>query len=83
MATTFVEVTPEEADKLYDAGLLWSRFLSRQWHHEPLPRHPFMEGEWHHEPLPRHPFMEGDPRWAYVKPSEWGTNWKFAIQVEE
>lgn len=68
MATTFVEVTPEEADKLYDAGLLWSRFLSRQWHHEPLPRHPF---------------MEGDPRWAYVKPSEWGTNWKFAIQVEE
>lgn len=37
MPTTFVEVTPEEADKLWKAGLLWSQFLrgGYGWRYEP------------------------------------------------
>lgn len=62
MATTFVEVTPEDADQLWEPGLLWSRFLSHPWR----PDKP---------PLDR-------PEW-WCGPSSWGTNWKFAIQVEE
>lgn len=68
MATAFVEVTPEEADKLWEAGLLWSKFL----------RNP-----WRHESRPKNPYMEGGTGWTYIEPSSWGTNWKFAIQVEE
>lgn len=59
MATTFVKVTPEEADKLLEAGLLWSKFLRNPWRHEPVPKS------------------------VYIPPSSWGTNWKFAIQVED
>ena len=65
MATTFVEVTPEEADKLWEAGLLWSRFLNRPWYHEQYTRYAGWEA------------------WMPTSPSSWGTNWAFAIQVEE
>ena len=38
MATTFVEVTHEQADELWKAGLLWSKFLGvriPRWRHDP------------------------------------------------
>lgn len=65
MPTTFVEVTPEEADTLWEAGLLWVKFMvvrTPSWRHEP-----------YREPVD----------WWQSRPSGWGTNWKFAIQVEE
>ena len=65
MPTTFVEVTPEEADKLWEAGLLWSQFLVA------------LKPGWRYEP-----YSEPVECWESL-PSSWGSNWTFAIQVEE